>query len=161
MLPEVHGLQTRLAAHAADPAGYEGGQGYWDDFCLANFLEGVCYRYIAHPEPNVIVDTKDEQLGVPREEAQARSLAALQLVLDNGPKIELDHQFVYYAHFEMGQLHACMGKKDEARKHFDLVLSGKPLEVNSSTRKGKYSLESLLMMRTHAAVEALDHGQPV
>jgi hypothetical protein len=29
---------------------YEGnGVGYWDDYCLAKFLEGVCLRYVAYP----------------------------------------------------------------------------------------------------------------
>ncbi|KAH8108408.1 hypothetical protein DFH11DRAFT_1747789 [Phellopilus nigrolimitatus] len=156
MLPDIAALQAKLAAHAGDPAGYENGQGYWDDFCLASFLEGVCCRYIAHPEPHAVVDPS-EKPEIAQEEAEGRAMAALQRVLDNGPKVELDHQIVYYAHFEMGRLNACMGRKDEARKHFDLVLSGKSLEVNSSTRKGKYSLESALMMRTQAAAEALDH----
>ncbi|KAI5118784.1 hypothetical protein M0805_005014 [Coniferiporia weirii] len=162
MLPEVRALQTRLQTYASAPVGFEGGHGYWDDFCLASFLEGVCYRYLAHPEPNAIVDPEEQSaLGVSRAEAETRALAALGLVLENGPRIELDHQLVYYAHFEIGRLHACMGKKDEARRHFSLVLSGKPLEIDASTRKGKYSLESALIMRTHAAVEALDHGRPV
>ena len=29
---------------------YEGGSGgFWDDFALVSFLEGVCWRYVAHP----------------------------------------------------------------------------------------------------------------
>lgn len=93
-------------------------------------------------------------------------MAALQTVLDNGPKIELDHHLVYYTRmffcrplfgsvschkaqtplfcitdFEIGRLLARMGKPDEARKQFDLILSGKNLEANAATRKGKYSLE--------------------
>lgn len=29
---------------------YEGdGVGYWDDYCLTKFLEGVCLRYVAYP----------------------------------------------------------------------------------------------------------------
>lgn len=94
--------------------------------------------------------------------------------MESGPEIELDHYMVYaartsYAYhtlrlntyflladYELGRLFACMGKTDEARKHFDLVLSGvsqlfrllvlyiminsdvttgKPLEVNTSARK--------------------------
>ena len=26
----------------------EGGKGYWDDYCLAMFLRGVCMRYVAY-----------------------------------------------------------------------------------------------------------------
>ena len=93
-----------------------------------------------------------------------------------------------------------MGKRDAARTQFDLILSGKTLEANAATRKGKYSLEvrvhhltkthnangltnnsinptialvfrtcictyesvqSSLVMRTHAAIEALDHNKPL
>jgi len=25
------------------------GKGYWDDYCLAMFLRGVCLRYVAYP----------------------------------------------------------------------------------------------------------------
>lgn len=27
----------------------EGRVGYWDDLCLARFLEGVCWRFVAYP----------------------------------------------------------------------------------------------------------------
>jgi hypothetical protein len=43
--------------------------------------------------------------------------------------------------YELGRLLACAGKTDEARQQFELVLSGKYLEVGPSGRKGKYSLE--------------------
>ena len=49
MLPEVDKLLAKLEEHAQDPRKYEDGQGYWDDYCLAKFLEGVCCRYIAYP----------------------------------------------------------------------------------------------------------------
>ncbi|EJD05273.1 uncharacterized protein FOMMEDRAFT_81128 [Fomitiporia mediterranea MF3/22] len=163
MLAAISECQAKLRAHEKDPKKYEGGNGgYWDDLCLASFLEGVCYRYIAHPEPNAIVDLEErEKINISKEEAEKRGLAALQRVLTNGPKIELDHHLVYYTHFEMGRLYACMGKKDEARKHFDLILSGKSLEINAHTKKGKYSLESALLLRTHAVVDALGHGKPL
>jgi len=158
MIPAIHALQENLKASEGAPDAYEGGHGgYWDDLCLAGLLEGVCMRFVAYPERHALVDS-EEKLPMSREEAEKGALAALQRVLDNGHKIELDHHLVYYAHYELGRLHACMGQRDEARKHFDLVLSGKPLEANASTRKGKYSLESVLIMRTHAAVEALDHS---
>jgi hypothetical protein len=49
MLPEVENLLTKLKEHEKDTNKYENGQGYYDDLCLARFLEGVCCRYIAYP----------------------------------------------------------------------------------------------------------------
>jgi hypothetical protein len=67
MLPEVRRLLAKLSEYdasglpldkdAKDKPGklkgasaYEGGKGeYWDDLCLARFLEGVCLRYVAYP----------------------------------------------------------------------------------------------------------------
>ena len=69
MLPEVDGLLARLdgAEYRESEAGggkgkgkwksdkdiekvYGGGKGgYWDDYCLAMFLRGVCLRYLAYP----------------------------------------------------------------------------------------------------------------
>ena len=37
--------------------------------------------------------------------------------------------------FEYGRLLACMGNKEGARIQLDLLLSGKPLEVNAAGRK--------------------------
>ncbi|KLO18664.1 hypothetical protein SCHPADRAFT_899460 [Schizopora paradoxa] len=157
-LPIVREAQEKLNAHAKDPKGYEGNHGYWDDLCLATFLEGVCLRYVAYPDRIAIVSDEDEKLGIEQSNTAANAMAALQRVLDNGSKIELDHQLVYYSHYEIGRLSACMGDKEEARNHFNLVLSGKPLEINASARKGKYSMESALMMRTQAAMDALEHS---
>jgi hypothetical protein len=49
MLPEVEKLLENLNEHERDPTKYARGQGYYDDLCLARFLEGVCCRYIAYP----------------------------------------------------------------------------------------------------------------
>lgn len=49
MLPEVEKRLVQLKEHENDPKTYENGQGYYDDLCLARFLEGVCCRYIAYP----------------------------------------------------------------------------------------------------------------
>jgi len=40
------------------------------------------------------------------------------------------------ADYELGKLEARNGDKEEARRHIELVLSGKVLEVNWSGRKG-------------------------
>lgn len=49
MLPQVEQLLVKLKAYQDTPLQYEGGHGYWDDLCLAHFLEGICLRYIAYP----------------------------------------------------------------------------------------------------------------
>ncbi|KAF8200119.1 hypothetical protein BJ912DRAFT_1029695 [Pholiota molesta] len=45
-----------------------------------------------------------------------------------------------------------------ALAQFELILSGRYLEVGPSGRKGKYSMENALEMRTHAAVAVLGKG---
>ncbi|PBK72107.1 hypothetical protein ARMSODRAFT_743500 [Armillaria solidipes] len=133
--------------------------GYWDDFCLAKFLEGVCLRYVAYPDPDAIIESNapsvDDLARMSQGEAADASISAFKAVFDAGPNIELDHHIVYHAHYELGRLLACQGKEDEARAQFNLILSGKYLEVGSSGKKGKYSMENALHMRTHAAFEAL------
>ncbi|KAF8209173.1 hypothetical protein K438DRAFT_1811866 [Mycena galopus ATCC 62051] len=151
MLPSVRALLAKLAETK------ETEKGYWDDYCLARFLEGVCLRYVAFPDPDAVLDPAD---GVrtpgSRDKAAAGAKAAFEAVFENGPKIELDHHLVYHSHYELGRLVACMGDPTEAKRHFDLVLSGKYLEVGPSGKKiGKYSMENALQMRTQAALEAL------
>ncbi|KAF8989353.1 hypothetical protein BDQ17DRAFT_1314373 [Cyathus striatus] len=147
MLPELEALLAKLDEHKDKPSKYENGKtGFWDDFCLAKFSQGVCLRYVAYPE---------EASSIPEKEAEEGAVIAFKQVFEHGPKIELDHHIVYHAHCEYGRLLACQGDLDSARREFDLVLSGKPLEVGSSGRKGKYSMENALHMRTHAALDAL------
>lgn len=136
----------------------ESRSGYWDDVCLARFLEGVCWRFVAYPDPDAELEP-DEKVPFSPEDARTYSERAFRAVFEHGPNIELDHYIVYFAHFEYGRLLARAGNKDGARTQFDLVMSGKPLEVNAAGRKGKYSLENALHMRTHAALEALDQNR--
>ena len=49
MLPQVDALLSKLDAHKGKPWEYENGHGYWDDLCLARFMQGICLRYIAYP----------------------------------------------------------------------------------------------------------------
>lgn len=35
----------------------EGKEGYWDDLCLARFLEGVCWRFVAYPVCPLVLST--------------------------------------------------------------------------------------------------------
>ncbi|KAF8837528.1 hypothetical protein BDN67DRAFT_1013812 [Paxillus ammoniavirescens] len=148
------GNERKAKAKTAGP------EGYWDDVCLARFLEGVCWRFVAYPDPDAELDA-DEQLSVPVEDARQRAEHALKEVFEHGPKIELDHYIVYYAHFEYGRLLARSGNKEGASSQFAMLLSGEPLEVNAAGRKGKYSLENALHVRTHAAVQALAQDRPL
>ena len=109
----------------------------------------------------------DEVVSIPQAEAAERASAAFQSVFENGTKIELDHYVVYFARkcsrlsslhvlgpisvafvdFEYGRLLACMGDKEGARIQLDLLLSGKPLEVNAAGRKVRVVCSSLPMQR--------------
>lgn len=42
-----------------------------------------------------------------------------------------------------------------------MFLPGKVTEVSHANRKGKYSMENALNMRTHAALDALEQGRPL
>ncbi|KAH8831470.1 hypothetical protein DL96DRAFT_1587977 [Flagelloscypha sp. PMI_526] len=130
--------------------------GYWDDYCLLKFLEGNCLRYLAYPDPSAAKSSYIPEISKDKSDKDAE--ACFKFVFENGKKIELDHQIVYMSHFEIGRIYACRGDTDMAKKEFDLVLSGKPLEVSSSGRKGKYSLENALHMKTTAAVDTLEKG---
>lgn len=59
-----------------------------------------------------------------KEEAEKGALAAFNAVFEYGPKIELDHHLVYYAHYEVGRLMACQGDREAAKMEFELVVSG-------------------------------------
>ncbi|CCM00537.1 uncharacterized protein FIBRA_02571 [Fibroporia radiculosa] len=157
MLPLVAEMLATLQVHQADPSKYEQGTGYWDDLCLTYFLQGICLRYVAYPDADAVTDP-DEKALIGQAEAERDALLAFEAVFTNGTKVTLDHHLIYYAHYEYGRLLACKGDKEGARKHLELVMSGKPLEgPGGNHRKGKYSLENALHVRTNAALEALDH----
>ncbi|THG95455.1 hypothetical protein EW026_g6202 [Hermanssonia centrifuga] len=160
MLPQIDEMLIQLAANKDDPTKYARGHGYWDDLCLARFLEGICLRYIAYPDPDAVVDLSEEP-AVLRTNAESRAIAAFEAVISNNANIQFDHYLVYYTHYELGRLLACKGDKEGARSHLELVMSGKPLEVPPASRKGKYSMENAVHIRTHAALEALDLNRPL
>lgn len=153
MLPDTEAAVEKVDAFMDKPDEYENGSGgFWDDYCLAHFLHAVCLRYIAYANPDAVVDAESTQSSdVP--DAEKRAFESFQNVLDNAKKIEIDHYLVYYTHYELGLLCACTGDIKSTKEHLDLVLSGKPLV--QKPEKGKYSMESNLLMRTHAAMEHL------
>lgn len=49
MLPQARAELSKLRAFQDNPEAWGNGMGYWDDYCLCRFLEGVCERYLAYP----------------------------------------------------------------------------------------------------------------
>ncbi|KAI0085514.1 hypothetical protein BDY19DRAFT_438314 [Irpex rosettiformis] len=154
MLPQVEASLAMLKECSSDHSKYYNGKGYWDDLCLTRFLEGVCLRYLAYPDPDSVQEASE-----PKENdlktTEARALASFEAVLENASRIQYDHFLIYYTHYELGRLLACKGDKEGAKKHLELVMSGKALETPPASRKGKYSMENALHVKTHAALEAL------
>ncbi|KAG8909024.1 hypothetical protein FRB99_000127 [Tulasnella sp. 403] len=154
-----------LSESSSDPSSYFNGHGYWDDLSLAHLLHGVCLRYVAFPDPEAVESEEEAKevmlkMGMGVEEMTDKAFEQLKWVVENGPKIELDHQYVYCAHLELGKLYACTGDKAEARRQLEMVLSGKPLEVNPAGRKaGKYSMQNAIHVKAHSALDALESGR--
>ena len=124
--------------HESDPSSYHSGEDeFWDDFCLAHFLRAVTLKYIAHPESHAKARPKESP--IPANEAEDQAEMSLKTVIENREKITGDHYLIYFAHYELGRLYAAMGRKDEAREEFKLVLSGK--NMGDKGRKGKYSMQ--------------------
>ncbi|KAF9020224.1 hypothetical protein BDZ89DRAFT_1072405 [Hymenopellis radicata] len=152
MLPEIRSCLEGLK-------GREKLWGYHDDLCLSKFLEGVCLRYLAYPDVDAVLPpdlpSVEELTGMSEVECAKQAEVAFTTVFEHGTKIELDHHVVYYAHYEYGRFLSRHGQEDKAREQFELVLSGKHLEVGPSGKKGKYSLKDMVHVQTHAALEAL------
>lgn len=49
MLPQARAELSKLEAFQNKPEAWGNGEGYWDDYCLCRFLEGICERYLAYP----------------------------------------------------------------------------------------------------------------
>ncbi|GAA5855097.1 hypothetical protein JCM8547_002378 [Rhodosporidiobolus lusitaniae] len=152
-LEQVNGLLKQLA-EVKDPARYGAtGEEYCDDYCLAHFLRGVILRYIAHPEPHVVLNP--EASPIPISEADEQALLSFNNVLKHGANIVHDHHLVWFTHYELGRLHQFRGEWTKARAEYELVLSGKNLEVGLKKGKGKVSLQNMAVLRSNAGLQAL------
>lgn len=92
----IDAAQKDLSSFEFKPSDYhkDSGGGYYDDYCLAKFLEGVCCRFCAFPDPDS-VDAK-EVIPDERVDYTRRAREAFEEVIKFGPKIELDHYLVYH-----------------------------------------------------------------
>ncbi|KAL5496106.1 hypothetical protein ACEPAH_3023 [Sanghuangporus vaninii] len=157
IIPDIERSLDVIRKHKNSEDEYYGsGEGYWDDFCLAHFLYGICWRFVAYPDKDALESHDDEFDLLLKKDAMSKALISFEQVIEHGKLIKLDHYIIYNTHFELGRLRFCMGDYENARRHLDLVLSGKSLEEDPSARKGKYSMQSQLEMRTAAALEELD-----
>ncbi|GAA5901953.1 hypothetical protein JCM5296_006311 [Sporobolomyces johnsonii] len=137
-----------------DPSQYgKNSDEYWDDYCLAHFLRGVILRFIAHPEPHV--RARPPQSQIPVAEADEQALISFNNVLKHGRDIYHDHHLVWFTHYELGRLFDAQGQWAKAREQYELVLSGKHLEISHKKGKGKVSLQNMAVLRSNAGLQML------
>lgn len=55
----------------------------------------------------------------------------------------------------MGRLRQMMGEYALAKTEFDLVLSGKHMELSTKRGKGKVSLQNMAVLRSNGALQAM------
>ncbi|CED85534.1 S-adenosylmethionine decarboxylase [Phaffia rhodozyma] len=157
-LPRIQLVIDEL--EATTPETYKGGEGYWDDFALAHMLRGVALGLIALPNPDRVVSPDDPPAEPVDEAALAvEALAELQMVLDNGRKLVLDHWIVFFTHYEIGGIYDRQGRIDEALQHYNLVLSGKHAEADLNKATGKYSLQNGVTLKCTAAIQSIKERQ--
>ncbi|PWY97904.1 hypothetical protein BCV70DRAFT_42950 [Testicularia cyperi] len=145
-----------------NPKSYGTGENeYWSAYCLAFFLRGVALRFVAYPEPQTLVRLPAEDSVGPTEEIQADAIQSFNKVFEHGHRLdEVDRYLVYFAHYELGRLRACMGQDEAAKTEFKKVLSGKPLEAKGKGligggSKANYLLSNMCQVRAHAAMETM------
>ncbi|GAA5897205.1 hypothetical protein JCM8208_003754 [Rhodotorula glutinis] len=147
VLAELHAVK--------EPEQYgKNGDEYWDDYCLAHLLRGIILRFISHPEPHVVA--RPEESPIPVDEADEQALISFNNVLKHGRDISHDHHVVWFAHYELGRLYQSKGDWALAREQYELVMSGKHLEVNTAKKgKGKVSLQNMAVLRSNAGLQML------
>lgn len=121
-----------------------------DDRCLAYFLRAVILRNMTFPDKYIQLRPKECPIPIP--DAAKMAEESLRYVAMHAMNVTYDHYLLYFAHYELGRLYMSMGRKDEARTEFELVLSGKNL---GDVRKGKYSMQNMAVLRSNSALSRL------
>lgn len=118
-----------------------------DDKCLAHFLRAVILRNMAFPD--TYIQPRPKECPIPIPDASRMAEESLRYVTTQAANITYDHYLLYFAHYELGRLYTALGRKNEARTEFELVLSGKNL---GDVRKGKYSMQNMAVLRSNSAL---------
>ncbi|KAM0793711.1 hypothetical protein ACM66B_001136 [Microbotryomycetes sp. NB124-2] len=147
VLAELHAVK--------DPRSYGTGRGdeFWDDYCLAHLLRGIILHFMSHPQPHVV--PRPAKCQIPVKEAEEQALISFNNVLKHGRDISHDHHLVWFCHYELGRLYASMGDYRKARYHFELVMSGKGMELSPKKTKGKVSLQNMCLLRSNLGMATL------
>ncbi|OXG93214.1 hypothetical protein C345_00850 [Cryptococcus neoformans A2-102-5] len=156
-VPRLNEMMKKLE-NGEENYGNGTGKEYWDDYVLAHFLRGMC-QFVARyqpldAEPSTLVvlptDPSDHDL----DQAAEKDFKA---VIRHTPDVQLDHWILFHCYYELGRLYARRGDDDQAKYHFEVVMSGKLPDHNAYMAKaaGKYSLEGALLLKTHAALSAV------
>jgi len=151
-LDRVSVVLSKLHA-VKDPSSYGNGTEYWDDYCLAHLLRGIILRFIAHPEAHT--SPRPAKSPIPVKEADEQALISLNNVLKHGRDIQYDHHLVWFAHYELGRIYSAMKQYQKSAEQYQLVMSGKNLEISTKKGKGKVSLQNMCVLRSNAALLCL------
>lgn len=153
-LPRINADLAQL--ESSTPEEWGNGDEYWDDFALGHFLRGMVYSTARYQPPEASANACAKAPGEPSDdELDAWAEVDYKLVIENAPKVLLDHYILFHNHYELGRLYARRGDATNAMVNFNVVMHNKLPVANTHVGKGKYSLEGALQIKTHAAIQAL------
>lgn len=140
---------------------------FYDDLCLAQFLRGILLRQQAFfSDPDILVSDPD----VAHHHALVKgALDSFRVVFHDAWRIRFDHYIYYFSRYEMGRTLVLMGDIRAARDEFSIVLSKQSIPVPANAEpgarppevKGKYSLENMVIFKTHNSMAVLDEMEKV
>ncbi|KAF9969592.1 hypothetical protein BGZ65_011796, partial [Modicella reniformis] len=123
----------------------DGYENFYDDYCLAFFLQGLVAFHIAF-FPEAAFNSEMCQL----------ALESFQTVFRYGPLIKDDTYTYYFSHYYRAKIWIHQGRFDEAQARFKYLLGltntnlmGLPALVGG---KGKNSLELFVLMKVHSGL---------
>lgn len=143
------------------PDSFPGGAtAFYSQLCLAHFLRGVAFRYVAFPKKHTVLQYPlNDRPDVAK--AAVEAVTSLTKVCENGMRLDaVDRYLVYFAHYELGNLYCAKGDFAQARFEFELILSHKALVPQTrplKSDKASYLLSHACQMRANIAMESMQH----